>query len=242
MPRVLLHLLCLSLILCAIAACTPRSGSSKRSKSSATNTPIICNISSITVHNGQTLVELPVGSRDKLRSGTFFRIYSNDEKALIKGTVKIDEVVGPNRSLARLVGELLDRNQPLAVNDSAKEIRDLGLLVRAADVEKDARADIKDQQKEQKKEQDRFDSLRDHYQRELKRLQESHEKDIVLLSQKQEREIKRLKSDQEMALQRKDLERRADLAAMQASLKKESHQVLRSEQLKTEEKYRKSVK
>lgn len=232
----LLWTTCLGLLLLCCTSCTSRK-SSHRAKSNNDNLPISCLINSVTEHNGQTLIELPVGERENVSAGTFFRIYGPDRE-LIKGTVKVDEVLGPHRSLARLVGELLDRNQPLAVNDRAREIRDLGLLVRAAGVEKEARKEIEEQQEQREEEQDRFQSLREHYQRELKKLQDSHDSNIAILSQRHEREIQRLKKDHELALQRKDLERRADLAAMQASLKKDSQELLRSEQSKVDQKYR----
>lgn len=233
--------LCIIILLMACASCTDRSNIStltgKHSKNPQASL-IITTISSVSEHQGQTLVELPVGSRTGISSGSFFRVYSSDNDKLIKGTIKVDEVIDENRSLARLVGDLLDRNQPLAIDDQVKEIRDLGLLVRAAEVESLARNTIEEQAQADDAEQTQYENLRQNFQRELKNIKDLQRQDIELLQQRHQRALTRLREDNASQLKQKDLERMTDLAALQATLKRGEQKLLKSQNKSNSKKFK----
>ncbi|NRA38013.1 MAG: hypothetical protein HRU15_07730 [Planctomycetes bacterium] len=233
----------ISLIMIFCVSCESRSSNSstsshgKRHKSSIKSMKIISNITSVSEHQGNTLIELPVGSQSGIRSGTFFRVYANNESNLIKGTIKVDEVIDGKRSLARLVGELLDRKQPLMVNDTVKEIRDLGAIVRNATAEEDTRKNIEKQAKVDESEQKQFENLRQNFQRELKNIKDLHQQDIQLLEQRHQRAITRVNEDHQSQIKRKDLERMTDLAALQATLKRGEKKLLKTQKHNDDEKF-----
>ena len=55
----------------------------------------------MTTVNANTLIEIGLGSEDKVSVDDFFRIYAADNHSRIKGMIQIQEVIGPHQSIAR---------------------------------------------------------------------------------------------------------------------------------------------
>lgn len=234
-------LCCIACFICAVMALSScgdgRTNHNKRQNKSNKAQFITTTLSSVTEFQGETLIELAVGSRVGVSNGSFFRVYgSGENKNLIKATIKVDEVIDTNRSLARLVGDLLDRNQPLIVGDRAREIRDLGTLIDAADIEDDARKTTEAQTQIEETEQEEYQKLRENFQRELKKITDLHNQDMVSLQERHAREVTRISDYHNSQLKQKDLERMADLAALQATLKRDGQKLLKSQKNNNDEK------
>ena len=175
-------------------------------------------ISSLTESEGQLLVELLIGSRQGVDTNTFFRVYDPERPGVIKCMLKTREVLGPEQSLAIMIGGLFDLNNPLSVGDPVRSVDDLGLYGSGQQVERTVTREIERIQTEAQAEQEQFDSLREQFQRRLRELMAEHDRDVVARQTKHEQAMQEMKSRHQRALEAKDLERRSDLAALRTTL------------------------
>jgi hypothetical protein len=167
--------------------------------------------------NGETLAEIPLGE-DDVRLGYFYRIYDGETRN-VKATLEVTELLGDDRA----VGTVLHANNdlpPIAVGDRALYIRDISTLFDARTATNEARraADLLTAEQEATREE--FIALRVSYQEQLDRLHDEHEQRLARAVVAHETEINLLNQRLDAERARRDQERAADLAALNANFEK----------------------
>lgn len=185
-------------------------------------------IATVAQSDGQLMVELPIGRRDRVTQGQLLRVYAADDPNQLKGTLQITDLYGDDRSLARMIG-LTDRSNPLQVGDRAHLINDLSDLATAGDVESAARDEQARIDQLDDAERAEFAALREQYQTELRRLRERHAAELERVRGEHQAEAASLAARHERELERRDQERLADLTALRATLADEARVALRSD-------------
>lgn len=211
--------LCLTLVACGTRS-TPATGPASGTKP----IPQVA-VATVAVVDGQTLVELPLGRDQGLAAGDFFRIHGSD--GLLKATVLVKEVIGPDRLVARVVGAS-DRTA-IAPGDIAQHARDLSGLAGVGDLQRELEREQQKTERDRTQEETAHTHLREDYQR---RLAELHERHLAALSEQQAVASATAASREQehaAALDRLRAEHRAELAALRAALTDEARTVLAAE-------------
>ncbi|MFW5829943.1 MAG: hypothetical protein ACOCXA_06745 [Planctomycetota bacterium] len=175
-------------------------------------------ISSLMESEGQVLAEIPAGSRQGVDGSTFFRVYDPEQPQVIKAMLKVREVLGPEQSVAVLIGGLFDLNNPLAAGDTVRMVDDLGLYGSGKQVEQAVQNEVDRLQTETDAERKAFDSLRQQFQERLRQLMAEHDRKLVEQQAAHEQAVQDLKEAHARRLEAKELERRSDLAALRTTL------------------------
>lgn len=183
---------------------------------------------------GVIYAEVPLGTRDRVHPGDFLRATTPDAEARLKATLQVSQSISPERSMARLIA-LFDRNAPLAVGDRVREVEDLGKLADPQATEAEARAEREKTTRKGKEQDDQFAALRDHYQKELARMQLEHQATVQSLEEQRARKLEEQTAAHRRELDRKEQERQADLAALRTTMSEQSRSAMRIELARAEE-------
>jgi len=222
-PRALI--LGLALIAGAMPGCgrstppVPEAASSAKAVAPTPHRTVQAAITTISERAGEILAELPLGSGDGVEPGTLLRVYHDiADGRTLKGMIQITEVLGEHRAIGRQIG-LSDRGTPLAAGDTAR-VADLAATL--ADYQGDLAAGSKERTASEQADDARFAKLRDNYQRELAMAQARLDQQRASVEAAQTQAVADLSARQQRELEAKDLERKADLAAMRATMADEA--------------------
>ena len=177
--------------------------------------PAQAEITALTEHAGQLLVEVPIGAQHGLAVGDFLRAYGAEaDRRALKGTLQITELIGADRCVARLIA-LNDRTNPLRVGDRAKAVPDLSVEDPVAAAAPVATAPAAGDEA-------RFAGVREHYQRELAAAERRHQAEVAELASQIDRG--RADADERLAraLADSELTHRTEVAALKADLQNRS--------------------
>ncbi|MFW5698381.1 MAG: hypothetical protein ACOCYN_00870 [Planctomycetota bacterium] len=198
---------------------------------------VVTTVLSVAERDGVQLVELPVGRSEDIALGDFFRVYGQSDAAPLKGMLQVTDILGDHRSLARMIG-LYDRNDPLAPDDEARLVRDLRTISQGAEVEQAARDEARQLEQEGAATQEEFAGLRASYQRRIEQLRQDFDERTAAIVRDHEQAVTALEQRHQRALERKDAERKSDLATLRATLMSEARTSLRQSQNAKEEEIR----
>ncbi len=179
-------------------------------------------ITALSEHAGQLLVEVPIGAQHGLEVGDFLRAYGAEaDRRALKGTLQVTELIGTDRCVARLIA-LNDRTNPLRVGDRAKAVPDLSVEDPIAAPEVAATPPLAGDEA-------RFAGVREHYQRELAGSERRHQAEIAELKTLVERAQADADERQARALAANELSHRTEVAALKADLQSQSQAQLAAE-------------
>ncbi len=198
---------------------------------------VVTKVLSISERDGVHLVELPVGTAEDISVGDFFRVYGQSDAAPLKGMLQVTDIIADHRSLARMIG-LYDRSNPLAPDDEARLVRDLRTISQGAEVEQAARDEARRLEQEDAATREEFGKLRTSYQRRIEQLRQDFDARTAAIVRDHEQAIAALEQRHQRALERKDAERKSDLATLRATLMSEARTSLRQTQSAKEEEIR----
>ena len=176
-------------------------------------------IATISERAGEILAEVPLGSGDGVEAGTLLRVYRDvDDGRTLKGMIQITEVLDEHRAIGRQIG-LSDRSAPLAAGDIAR-VADLAATL--VDYQGDLAAGAKERTANDQAEDARFAKLRENYQRELALAQARLDQQLATAQAAHDQTVIDLSARQLRELEARDLERKADLAALRAAMADEA--------------------
>ncbi|TVR13898.1 MAG: hypothetical protein EA401_05810 [Planctomycetota bacterium] len=183
-------------------------------------------ISTISESDGQTLVEIPLGSDHEITPGTLMRVLDPEQDGYLKGMLQVLSVPEPELSLARQIG-LLDRRNPIAVGDPVMVIDDVSELAASGAVSRRVQEESQRQERDDDDRHQQFSELRRNFQQELQRLEQHYQQQINDLHEEHEQAISQLQEEHSRTLQRRESEHRTELSAVREALADEAVQELR---------------
>lgn len=192
-----------------------------------------CPVLSVSEVSGQTLVELPVGSDQRVYQGDFFHLFSDpddDTEPVLKATVMVTELLGNERCLARQVGQLLDRQRPLATSDRAQFVHQLSSVGSLEDLHQDIATERMKAQRLEDDDLAAYDVLRETYQERLTALDQRHERRLSARAAEFEEELVELQTTLQRQAERREAAHQAELIALRAALADEARAAVTEQQ------------
>ncbi len=191
--------------------------------------PVSTRIATISRTDGQTLVELPVGSEQLIQDGTLMHVYASTERKVAKGMLQVMTILGHDRSYCRLIGGLYDRQNPLSVGDHVVEILDIASLDGAEAVEKQLNESRAAEESARDEDREAFANLRSHYQHNLEQLRSEHTAELKRRAAANDAELDALRRRHRQAIARLQAEHQVELTNLQITLAAESAKAIRQD-------------
>ena len=210
------------------ASTNPKTNTTSSTTKSVLNRRAEAPITTVTTVSDQIFIELPLGSDDRVNVDDFFRVFDATNQSRLKGMVQIQEVIGPQQSIARLSYQHPDAD-PITANDIARlvslvdEMAPGNQLIDALEQERQAL----DQQA--RTENDQHQALRQQYQQQLDRLEQRHQDTVRAMEQRfidRELDIQRQHAQH---LERIEANLGAEMAGLRDQLRRDASQRLQQD-------------
>ncbi len=194
-------------------------------------------IGSVASHEGRSVVELPVGGRQGVRIGDFFRVYAEHDDHVLKGMIQITEIIDEEQSLGRVIAQH-DRNDPPVAGDEARLVRDLRSLSRGDDIEREAREAERRHDLEDEAMQREITALRNDFRHRLAEAREAFDRELAAQSRAHEQELTEQRAAHQRAVSRLEAERSADLAALRVDKREQAERAIHDQRRRHQDELR----